>query len=92
MFKDQSKTSKVIFILSLLTAAYWILAQYVDVYRYSIIGVIFEMAWLIMIAGLFVLPLVSLVLLIKEKFSLKSLYLYALLLLLVAGLVMFLKN
>ena len=72
-------TGKAIFILSLGVSAFWLLANLVDVYRFALTGAIFELLWLPMIAMLFGLPLLSLFLWFKEKFSIKSHYLHSLL-------------
>ena len=75
-FKN-STLSKILFVLSIIIFVYWFVVQIIDVYRYAAIGAIFEMLWLLMLSGLFVLPVLSLIFLIKEKFNLRSLYLYA---------------
>ncbi|MGW8124049.1 hypothetical protein ACV07N_15425 [Roseivirga echinicomitans] len=89
-----SKTNrpKIIFVLSFLTAAFWVVGQFVDVYHFAIVGAIFEIVWLPMIVLLFVLPVLSLFYLVKEKFSPKSLYLYSFLMLLATGLFLYLKS
>jgi len=74
-FKN-STISKIFFISSIVILAFWITGNNIDVYKYDITGGIFEFLWLFMILGLFVLPVVSLILLIKEKFNFRSLYLY----------------
>ncbi len=84
--------SKIVFGLSILTAVFWCLVQFVDVYHFAVSGALFEMLWLPMIASLFILPVFSLVFLVKEKFSPKSLYLYSLLVILAAAVVLFLRN
>jgi hypothetical protein len=68
--------SKIFFVLSIVIFGYWSLAQIIDLYRYEAVGAIFEIMWLFMLLGLFILPIIALILLIKEKFSFKSLYLY----------------
>ncbi|MEO8172774.1 MAG: hypothetical protein ABI581_06810 [Sediminibacterium sp.] len=74
-----TKQSKVILVLSVLVAAYWYLGKTLDVYGSKFTGAISEILWLPMIILLFVLPIVSIGFFIKEKFSIKSLYLYSLL-------------
>ncbi|KYG77155.1 hypothetical protein [Roseivirga echinicomitans] len=89
---NKLKTAKIIFILSILTAIFWCLGQFVDVYYFAVVGAIFEILWLPMIAMLFVLPIFSLVLWAKEKFNPKSLHLYSFLILLATGLFLMLRN
>lgn len=75
-----SKKSKFVFFLSILVTTFWLLVNLIDVYKYKIVGVFSELLWLPMLAGLFVLPILSFIFLIKERFSLKSLYFYSILL------------
>jgi hypothetical protein len=87
-----SKLSKVVFILTLLTAFFWCLAQFVNIYHFAVIGVIFEILWLPMILLLFILPILSLIYWVKEKFYLKSLNLYSFTINLFTVLFVFLRN
>ena len=75
----QSKQSRIILGLSVLVAAYWYLGKLVDVHQSKIMGVVFEVLWLPMIILLFALPIVCIGFLVKDKFNLRSLYLYSLL-------------
>jgi hypothetical protein len=75
IFKNSS-LSKIFFVLSIIVFAFWIVGQIIDVYRFTAIGAIYEVLWLFMLLMLFVLPIISLILLIIEKFNPRSLYLY----------------
>jgi hypothetical protein len=72
--------SKICFILSISILVFWILGKATDVYHFALTGAIFELLWLPMLFMLFVLPVLSLVSLIREKFNLRSLYLYSIIL------------
>ena len=74
-----TKTSKIIFILSIIIAVYWLLGWTVNVYSQAVMGAIFELAWLPVMLLTFTLPIVSFILLIKDKFNLRSLHLYSIL-------------
>ena len=74
-----SRTSKIVFILSIIVAGYWWLGQFINVYNSALGGAIFEILWLPALAMLFILPILSLILVVKEKFSVRSLYIYAML-------------
>jgi len=76
-FKNSS-TSKIVFILSIIVAGYWWLGQVINVYSFALVGAIFELLWLPTLAMLFVLPIISLILLVKEKFNVRSFYIYSL--------------
>jgi hypothetical protein len=77
-FKN-SGTSKTVLILSIFISAFWWLGKVINIYHFAFVGAIFEILWLPVLGLLFVLPLISLVFLIKEKFNIKSFYLYSLL-------------
>jgi hypothetical protein len=71
-----SRLSKIFFVLSIFILAYWSIAQVTNVYKVAVVGAIYEIMWLFMLMGLFGLPVVSLIFLIRDKFSFRSLYLY----------------
>jgi hypothetical protein len=77
-FKN-SKISKMVFISSIIVAAYWLLAKGVNVYSNAIVGAIFEILWLPFISLLFLLPIISLFLLLKDRVNVRSLYLFTML-------------
>ncbi len=89
---NKSKTPKIVFILSILTSVFWCVGQLINVYYFAVVGAIFEIVWLPMIALLIILPILSLIHLVKEKFNLKSLYLYSLLIVLATVLFMIIRN
>jgi hypothetical protein len=62
---------------SVLTAAFWSVLQFIDVYGFAVIGAIAEAIWLPMLGALVFLPVVTLTLFIKDKFNIRSLYLYS---------------
>ncbi len=74
-----SQKSKIVFALSVLVSVFWYIGQTVDVYRFSFVGVFFEILWLPMVVMFFLLPVISIYFLCKERFSIKSLYLYSIL-------------
>ena len=79
--KDRMR--KPVFILSLLVSLFWLIGKAINVYRFAIVGAVFEIIWLPAIALTFILPVISFIFLIKEKFSLRSLYLYSFLIIVV---------
>ena len=74
-FKN-SRLSKILFVLSIFVLAYWRVGQIINIYRFAVVGAVYEILWLFMLIGLFGLPIIALIFLIKEKFSFSSLYLY----------------
>jgi len=72
-----TQTSKMVFLLSLIASGYWWLATGINVYSNAIVGAIFEILWLPVLGMLFLLPIISLVLLVKERVDVRSLYIYS---------------
>ncbi len=64
---------KLIIALSILILSYWLLCKTIDVYKYTILGVIYEILWLPMLALLFLLPIINTYAIFKNK---NSLFLY----------------
>jgi small-conductance mechanosensitive channel len=77
-FKN-SGTSKTVLILSIFISGFWWLGKVINIYHFAFVGAIFEILWLPVLASLFILPIISLVFLVKEKFNIKSFYLYSVL-------------
>lgn len=73
------KIARIILILSLAIAIYWIIGTTVNVYHFAITGAIYEILWLPAMVMIFALPITALIFWIKEKFSLKSLHIYSIL-------------
>jgi hypothetical protein len=74
-----TKKSKTIFLLSLLVSIICILGRTINVYQFAVVGAIFEIMWLPVLATLFLLPIFSLIFLLKEKINVRSLYIYSIL-------------
>jgi hypothetical protein len=65
--------------LSILVSLFWLASRFINLYQFALVGAIFEILWLPMILMVFCLPLFSFYYLFKEKFSVNSNYLYAIL-------------
>ena len=72
-----SKTGKLFFIGSICTFLYWITGNVFDVYRFAFVAAVFELLWLPMLAMLIVLPVLAFIFWVKEKFIIKSFYLFS---------------
>jgi hypothetical protein len=83
--------NKAIFASSILVCAFWILGQMFNVYHYAFVGAVFEILWLPCIISIVGIPLISLVLLIKEKFNLMSLNIYSIIVITIGFLIIFIK-
>ena len=87
-----SKLPVIVFLLSILTAVFWSMGQLINVYHFAVVGAIFEILWLPMIALLVALPILALINWVKEKFNPKSLYLYSVLIILATVIFMVVRN
>lgn len=87
-----TKTSKVIFILSIITSIYLIIGWTSNVYSNAFAGAVFEFFWVTALIATAGLPILSLIHLIKTKFNFRSLYLYSIIVLLIAVLIVIFMN
>src|SRR6188508_3271229 len=71
------KGSVIGFVLTIIVTLYWYLPLLINVYRFPVIGAIYEILWIFMILGLFALPVISFIFWAKTKFNLRSLYFYS---------------
>jgi predicted neutral ceramidase superfamily lipid hydrolase len=74
-----STSGKIVLVSAILVSLFWWLTKTVDIYKNAIVGAIFEILWLPMLALLFILPVISLFFWRKDKFSVQSLFLYSML-------------
>jgi len=86
-----SVNNKRVFVISFFVALFWIIGNTADVYHFAFTGAIYELLSLPMLALIIFLPVISIVLFVKDKFNLRSLALYSVLLLTPAILLMFLN-
>lgn len=74
-----TRTSTTVLLASIVVSIGWIIGQTINVYQVAWLGAIFEILWIPMLIGLIGLPIYAVYRLFKEKFSFKSRYFYALL-------------
>lgn len=91
-FFRNTQTEKVVFFLCLSVALFWSSVVLLDVYRFEITGAIYEILWLPMLVLIYTLPFVVLIFLFKTKFNLRTLYVYALLLLALTAVVIWFNS
>lgn len=58
---------RILFLLSLFSAIYWLIANSVNVYEYAFIGGLFELTSILMLIVLFIVPILSFFYWYKEK-------------------------
>ncbi len=87
-----TKTSKIVFILSIITSIYLVIGWTTNVYSNAFVGGVFEFFWATALLATAALPIISLIYLIKTKFNFRSLYLYSIIILLIAVLVVTFMN
>lgn len=76
---NASKRNKWLFCLAITACVFWVLSKKINVYKYNLMGAVFEILWLPMIVALLTLPLLAGWFLFKEKVTLYSLNIYTLL-------------
>lgn len=91
-FFRNTQTEKVVFFLCLSVALFWCSVVLLNVYRFAITGTIYEILWLPMLVLIYTLPFVVLIFLFKTKFNLRTLYVYALLLLALTAVVIWFNS
>ena len=70
-----SKIQKILLIASLAVIVFWVSTFFINVYRFALVGVFYEILWLPMLMLLFALPVLAVVFWVKERFKIRSLYL-----------------
>ncbi|WP_276359985.1 hypothetical protein [Daejeonella sp. H1SJ63] len=81
---ENPQRNRIVLILSILASLYWFIGKNTDVYHFAITGAIFELLWLPMLVLILLLPLLSILFLIQDKFNFRSMALYSILLLIPA--------
>jgi glucose uptake protein GlcU len=76
----KSARKRMVFILTIIVSLFWGFGNATNVYHFRLVGAIFEILWLPMLCMLFALPVVSFIYLLKERFTMRSLDFYSLLL------------
>ena len=78
--KTNQAIGKVVLALSIFVLVFVGLSRLLNVYQVAFLGAIFEILWLPVILLLFILPILSIIYWIQEKFNPKSIYLYSIVL------------
>jgi len=64
---SKMKLSQIVFIISLFTTIYWLVAFNTNVYRYAFTGAIFDMTSLLLMISLYTLPVLIIALILRLK-------------------------
>jgi len=75
---QNNKVANVILIASILILLYWNFAHNIDVYKYAVVGALYEMSALLVVAATYILPLFILLIAFINKFLINSKYYIAL--------------
>lgn len=75
---QNKKTANAILIVSFLILLYWNFAHNIDVYKYAVVGALYEISALLVAAGTFILPMFILIVALVSKFNLNKKYYIAL--------------
>lgn len=64
---SKMKLSQIVFVISLFTTIYWLVAFNTNVYRYAFTGAIFDMTSLLLMISLYTLPVLIIALILRLK-------------------------
>jgi hypothetical protein len=78
--KTNQAIGKVVLALSIFVLLFVGLSRLLNVYQVVYVGAMFEILWLPVILLLFILPILSIINWIQERFNPKSIYLYSMIL------------
>lgn len=73
--------------MSMLVALLWLLGQTTNIYRFAVVGAIFEILWLPLLAALPTFAIMAFIFWVKDKFNYRSFNLYTILLIAAAILI-----
>ncbi len=79
-YRKKQLQGTLIFLISILQCIYWLFGNYIPLYKYAIVGAIFEILWLPMVVLIIGLPILTSIFWVKQRCKIKSFYLYALIL------------
>jgi hypothetical protein len=91
-FLKNPNASKIIFASSILVLCYWIIGTSFNVYSIAIVGAIFELTAIPMLCLLVILPILSILLIVRKGITIKSLSFYSLMILLINVLLLVFKK
>jgi hypothetical protein len=84
----QSRVGKLIFFGTLAASVFLIATRFIPVYKYAIVGAVFELLNLPALAAIFFLPIFSFLLWAGQKFTFPSIHLFSVLLALITILIL----
>ena len=76
---SKTKTSLFFLIWTISLFTFWLLVLTINVYSFILVGVVYELLWLPMLASLLIIPIWSFIRWRKENFNLRSFYFYSIL-------------
>lgn len=71
---NSRKRGILMFVSTFFVALFWFFANTINVYEYKVVGAVFEILWLPMMAMLVVVPLLSVVFWRSEQWNFRTLY------------------
>jgi len=78
--KTNMAIGKVVMGLTIFVLLFVGLSRLLNIYQFAFVGAIFEILWLPVILLLFILPILSIIYWVQDKFNPKSIYLYSMIL------------
>lgn len=75
---QNNQAANAILIASIFILLYWNFAHNIDVYKYAVVGALYEMTSLLVVAATFILPVIILIVAFINKFRINNKYYIAL--------------
>ena len=73
------RNDKIIFLSSVAVAIFWLSSININVYKFAVVGAIFEILWLPMVILIYSIPIISFIFFVKSKLNFRSFYLFSIL-------------
>ena len=92
MYLSSTKNERIVFLLCLIDAIFWLIVQWVDVYQWNVAGAVYELLALFMLFLFVVLFIITVIQWVKQKGSFRSLSLLSLLVLFVTFIILWMRE
>lgn len=89
---SSTKSQRIVFFLCLFNASFWLIAQWVDIYKWKIAGIVYELLALFMLFLFVTLFVLSVIQWVKLKASIRSISLLSLAILIVTAIVLWMRE
>jgi hypothetical protein len=89
---SSTKSQRIVFFLCLFNASFWLIAQWVDIYKWKIAGIVYELLALFMLFLFVTLFVLSVIQWVKQKASIRSISLISLAILIITAIILWMRE